>query len=460
MVFVSHANPEDNLFTRWLALRLAREGYPVWCDLTRLLGGEDFWRDIEAAIRDRTAKFLFVLSKTSNQKQGTLMELAVARKAGKSIHDFVIPLRIDDIRHDDINIELQRLNCIEFSKGWAGGYKVLLEKLEKDGVAKDQRFGPKSVADWWRHQFGAERGVLTSPEEYFSNWFRIKQLPDRIYFHCVPKRKEDGPDLTKEWLAYPGFFDDRFLISFAKADNFVGLIKTLIQKDKSHSFKTDEFLAGKVNEHVVSRRQTHNHVVQLLKIAWETMVEKRALPLYELSQKAKCFYFPTGAVESDNISFVGVKGRTFRGVVGYKTLKPKDDGIERKRYWHFAIQARASLAPDLGYVIKPHVLFSDDGKRIWQDDKKLHRARRSQCKNWWNPDWRDRILASVSWLANGKPQFQIPVNSKFSLEVESTPVRFNSPVSYQVAEDADSFQDDETEETDDEGEEDMAKEIE
>jgi hypothetical protein len=24
MIFLSHANPEDNLFTRWLALRLAR----------------------------------------------------------------------------------------------------------------------------------------------------------------------------------------------------------------------------------------------------------------------------------------------------------------------------------------------------------------------------------------------------------------------------------------------------
>src|SRR2546425_981273 len=80
MIFLSHANPEDNHFTRWLALQLAREGFPVWCDLTQLLGGEDFWHDIETAIRDRTAKFLFVLSKVSNQKQGTLMELTVARK--------------------------------------------------------------------------------------------------------------------------------------------------------------------------------------------------------------------------------------------------------------------------------------------------------------------------------------------------------------------------------------------
>jgi hypothetical protein len=51
MLFISHANPEDNEFSRWLALQLANEGYPVWCDLTKLLGGEDFWADIEQAIR-------------------------------------------------------------------------------------------------------------------------------------------------------------------------------------------------------------------------------------------------------------------------------------------------------------------------------------------------------------------------------------------------------------------------
>lgn len=78
MIFLSHALPEDNEFTRWLALRLAKEGYPVWCDLAKLLGGEDFWNDIEDAVRNRTTKFLFVLSKVSNEKQGVLQELALA----------------------------------------------------------------------------------------------------------------------------------------------------------------------------------------------------------------------------------------------------------------------------------------------------------------------------------------------------------------------------------------------
>jgi hypothetical protein len=29
---------------------LAQRGYAVWCDLTKLLGGEAFWDDIQAAI--------------------------------------------------------------------------------------------------------------------------------------------------------------------------------------------------------------------------------------------------------------------------------------------------------------------------------------------------------------------------------------------------------------------------
>src|SRR5712691_7203527 len=94
ILFQSHANPEDNEFTLWLALQLAQQGYPVWCDLTKLLGGETFWDDIEAAIRQRTSKFLYVLSTTSNAKDGSLRELHLAQSISKRerLHDFVIPL--------------------------------------------------------------------------------------------------------------------------------------------------------------------------------------------------------------------------------------------------------------------------------------------------------------------------------------------------------------------------------
>ncbi|MCL4705008.1 TIR domain-containing protein [bacterium] len=66
IVFLSRADPEDSEFTFWLALQFAREGYPVWFDLTKLLGGEDFSRDIEKTIRERAQKFLYVCNQRVN----------------------------------------------------------------------------------------------------------------------------------------------------------------------------------------------------------------------------------------------------------------------------------------------------------------------------------------------------------------------------------------------------------
>src|SRR5947209_15142274 len=111
MVFVSHANPEDNEFALWIALQLAKEGYPVWCDLTKLLGGEVFWEDIEDAIRNRTAKFLYVLSTTSNEKPGPRNEqaLALGVKRREKLSDFVIPLLIDSLPPADFNVEIARI---------------------------------------------------------------------------------------------------------------------------------------------------------------------------------------------------------------------------------------------------------------------------------------------------------------------------------------------------------------
>ena len=77
-ILLSHANPEDNEFTLWLALQLANEGYKVWCDLTKLLGGEVFWDDIEAVLRQSAVKVLYVLSRSSNAKDGPLRELHLA----------------------------------------------------------------------------------------------------------------------------------------------------------------------------------------------------------------------------------------------------------------------------------------------------------------------------------------------------------------------------------------------
>jgi len=86
-IFISHANPEDNDQARWLSLQLMTLGYEVWCDVFNLKGGEKFWKEIENEIRNNTCKFLYVLTKYSNQREGCLNELSIAEAAEKVTGD-------------------------------------------------------------------------------------------------------------------------------------------------------------------------------------------------------------------------------------------------------------------------------------------------------------------------------------------------------------------------------------
>jgi hypothetical protein len=132
-LFLSYADPEDSVFTLWLALQLAKEGYPVWCSQTKLLGGEETWSDIERVIRKDTRKFIYIVSKTSNTKKGPLKELTVAENVARDggLEEFIIPVLIDDLSPRDINIQLSLINAISFNGGWARGLRSLLDKLER-----------------------------------------------------------------------------------------------------------------------------------------------------------------------------------------------------------------------------------------------------------------------------------------------------------------------------------------
>ena len=114
LLFVSHANPEDNEFAKWLTVRLAEEGYPVFCEIFDFLGGEDAWKNIQTVLRERTIKFLFVLSKVSNEKDGVRNELnqaiQIAKKHG--LEYFIIPLKIEDFPHHDVCIELELVSKV------------------------------------------------------------------------------------------------------------------------------------------------------------------------------------------------------------------------------------------------------------------------------------------------------------------------------------------------------------
>jgi hypothetical protein len=424
MLFLSHANPEDNEFTLWLALQLANEGYPVWCDLTKLLGGERFWTNIEKAIRGRTIKFLYVLSTTSNEKVGPRQELQLAQSVERTekLSDFILPLHIDALPFSDANILLQGIIGISFKAGWQIGLASLLRKLDEQKTLRKAGFNPATVADWWRSNCGPDQGIRDESEDYTSNWFQVSE-PPRVYVHSL-KRSGIGLIEVPAGSSVPAYQDGISLFSFARATELEEhLQKSDISIAQSDDFSFLDYIAQAPDDR--ARRKRESCLCNLLRIAWEHSMALRGLPQHALANRASCSHFVDGFAPNNTIRFQGVFGKPAeRAMIGFKTVR------NGKRYWHFAFSCRVICRPMLACVVRAHVVFSDDAKTLWSSASRLHRARRSQCKNWWNPVWRDRILAAVSWLADTDGMIRLPVADGLCVEACSQPVRFRSPVSY------------------------------
>jgi hypothetical protein len=161
--------------------------------------------NVEKALRERTVKFLYVLSRASNSKDGPLNELQVASNVARdnALHDFIIPLAIDDLPSRQTHIQLSRLNHISFRHSWADGLHVLFELLDRENVKKDEeRFGAKAVSEWWRSNSPVDQGVRQENEMHVSNWFteyrkkHDNKPPNELFIHSRVRFEE------REWHGF------------------------------------------------------------------------------------------------------------------------------------------------------------------------------------------------------------------------------------------------------------------
>src|SRR5579864_8589235 len=139
VVLITHANPENNAFSRWLGARLSAAGYKVWVDLRSLHGGDDFWDVIDQTLRAVTLKQIVVVS-PHLAKPGVKKELAIGDAVGRELGDagFMIPVRVTDVDFSTLPPELIRHNAINAHPNWADCLQPLLETLEEAGVPRQQ----------------------------------------------------------------------------------------------------------------------------------------------------------------------------------------------------------------------------------------------------------------------------------------------------------------------------------
>ncbi len=430
MLFVSHASPEDDEFARWLALQLAKEGYPVWCDRTKLLGGEPFWEEIEVAIRTRTRRFIFVQSRNSNQKEGPLDEVNLARTVRKQLTDdhFIIAVRIDDLPFSEFNIRLHKLNSVDFSGNWMAGFVQLIKRLEEDGIGKNDKFGKDAVAVWWRQHFGEDEGVSDATDHYVSNRLQLVEFPKSINIIKLETAISEKVDISK--APYPISRHGKLIVSFATFRDLLPFFESLhIGNDGTDTEETLHFLDRGIPS-AIEGRSARNHVRFLLRQGFNNLAAARGLNEQSLTGRRRFFWFPQNLVENDRVSYRTPDGvATWKQVVGFKSLKAKDGSV-RIRNWHFGVEGVPRVGFETYLAVLPHVVFSEDG-HAYESDKKQHACRRSQCRRWYNNDWRDRLLATLHFLENGGEELRIPLAPASFGIFESKPAVLESPVNYE-----------------------------
>lgn len=386
LIFISHANPIDNNFAAWLAGKLAIAGYSVWSDVTKLVGGEIIWDDIEEAIRNHAAKVIVAVSRISQTKSGVLdeIDLAIRVERADSLQGFVVPIRIDDLPFSEVRANLARKNIIDFNQNWASGLSNLLRLLERDHVPKASTSGATMLAGSLDGGLRVRATIKEQHEHLVSNWLLAERLPENIDLMDV-----DGPQSAVAGLVrasrFPTFQHLRLIGMFSDASLESEFLIENTKVKRAYRVPLSEFLAG-TSTISIKRYDARNILSNLVRQAWSSHMRTKGLTSFELASGQLAWFLPDQLIEGNKVAFVDDAGKRRRKqLVGWSE--------KRQIFWHAAFEARPVVGDLNRLVLQPHVIFTEDGKTPLFSKQRMHTLRRSFCKSWWNDRWRDLLIA-------------------------------------------------------------------
>jgi hypothetical protein len=428
VVFISHSNPEDNDFTTWLAARLALAGYEVWSDITKLIGGEVFWKNIEEVIRHHSIKFVSILSASAPKKRGFMKELSVADaiEGHGKLGDFIIPIRIDDIAFSDIPIQIHNKNVIDFTAGWHLGLARVLKKFEHDKVPEFTTVLASSLSEWAKGHLDLERGVKSEAQTLMSNWLRIEELPSTVRISSFTLTPQNIEPLQAQW---PARLIGSRIISFARRQDF-DLPSEFANLRNESEIETEVFLGtGASTLLQLTYNDRSNILTDLLGQAWRSRAKELGLLAYTLASGNQCWFFPAPAGKAERVAYADALGKT-----GKRALFGKSEKLGV--YWHLALELQPSMGKQHRYSALTHVVFTSDGKTLLPSARQQHRLRRSFCKHWWQDRWRDLISAYLAKLSQHAGTLTMAIAPLRAVTVSMTPQTFASPISANLEEPA------------------------
>lgn len=377
-LFISYAT-EDSVFAEWLTLKLTLEGYKVWCDRVKLLGGESYPRDIDEAIKRRTFRLLAIYSASSVAKENPRKERTLAFNLSRERkEDFLIPLNLG-VRPTELDWMVSDLTYISFDPSWATGLRLLLKKLESLAAPRSFSEGPTAVAEW----AAARAEPQNRLEELWSNAFEFTAIPEFLF--RISSGSVNIPKLLAEHPHYKQSAGTAWTFELPPGANLPSAVRL-----ETVNWKGRTARGGLDLEKVV---------VNLLRQYVRRRYLERGIREHEENEGRRHPYFGSDGGADRWIPFESYTGRMSRvKVVGYRTFRR---GSERERVTYHVSPA---FMPNLHLLGRPvllvrlHVLLTDaDGKPL--DTKQAHRRRKTVCRSWHNHKWLTRTLGTIQALA-------------------------------------------------------------
>lgn len=415
-LFISHANPEDNGFARWLGAKLAAMGYEVWAEVMRLHAGSDWSRELEASLRLRAAKVLLVCTPIAMSKQGVRNEIEIAAQLAQQLSDpeFIIPLRLKDYQP---HFRIAHLQSVDFANGWGAGLAELVELLST--FKHIGRRGGRPMQDWLSAQMLGATSLVARSERLLSNWLSVKTLPSVVRYcerlGAFPiERFQDRNQ--HEWPIVPF---GTGILTFATPDS--GRLPHEIPARKVAQLRSQEFLDKGWNALGISPYDARNLFADLANQAFEKLLRRRGLKSFEGANGRFAWW---GDIRTVPLTQIPYKWRRWSG-------RRQIIGVSGKRgvHWHYAVTGHFRTAPMRHVRLSARLIFSENGMDPLSDVKRMHRLRRSFAKSWRNARWRDMMLAFLWWLADGIPEIELPVSHRQRIKLRLPGVDFSSTMS-------------------------------
>ncbi len=405
-LFISYAW-EDADLAEWLTLKLTAEGFKVWCDRFKLLGGESYPQDIDRAIKERTFRLLALLSKSSLHKPNPLKERTLALNLGRERgEEFLIPLNVDGLRPTDLSWMVSDLTYVPFHMSWAQGLAQLLKKLQSVDAPRPVADGRGVVVDW----FAARDSMNDAAERLWTNLLEITELPSTLL--RISLAAPVPPELACSWSHYPE--SECVVWAFEGPERNEALeINDLEQVVWEEPYKGTGL---RLPDAVTNLLKQHLRIHCLSRGMQET-------------PEGQHLYFPPGLLSGDRLPFVSYdRARTWVQAVGERTFRTSSNDREKTRY-HLS----PTFRPTLWKYERPAVQVQ---MRVYLTDiqgrplpaHKAARRRKRICKDWWNHEWLARVLAVASWMADGGLSVNLARAPGCRIVIGGRPIELEAPV--------------------------------